>query len=246
MFLKVQNVHFAYNGTHRVLADISFNIAKGETLCVLGASGSGKSTLLKIIAGLLPRHVSDSYKGMVEFDNGGIDALKASGGLAYMFQEAALMNNQTVKANIEFPLKLLKQSPYTSIEDTIKIVGLTNSTDKYPKELSGGMKTRTALARSFVTRPELLLLDEPFSALDLGWKNTLHQELKTLQRRDVTTTIIVTHDVEEALDIANKILILSHSGKILRTFDTTRDDKEMIASIASKIIIEDHQASVVL
>jgi ABC-type nitrate/sulfonate/bicarbonate transport system ATPase subunit len=244
MALKVQNISFGYSSNTQILDNISFEVSHGKVFCVLGASGSGKSTLLRIIADLLPDNKSSYFSGKVQFNNQNINKLKLTGKLAFMFQEPTLMNNLTVEENIEFPFRLLNKMPQTSVEDTIKIVGLTDSTKKYPKELSGGMKTRTALARSFITQPKLLLLDEPFSALDLGWRNTLYGELKTLQKRDNTTIIIVTHDIDEALEISDKVLILSHNGSMLQTYDVTATNKSEIAEEAKKIVIDDHQISV--
>lgn len=246
MALMVQNIFFGYSSSTRILDNISFEVSQGKVFCVLGASGSGKSTLLRIIAGLLPDGKNSNFSGEVKFSNQNINNLKLTGELAFMFQEPTLMNNLTVEENIEFPFRLLNRIPQISIEDTIKIVGLTDSIKKYPKELSGGMKTRTALARSFITRPKLLLLDEPFSALDLGWRNTLYEELKTLQKRDTTTIIIVTHDIDEALEISDNILILSHNGNMLQTYDVSTTNKSEIAKEAKKIIIDDHLTSVAI
>ena len=244
MALIVENIHFGYSSAIKILDNISFDVSFGKVFCVLGASGSGKSTLLRVIAGILPDNRNNCFSGDVKFNELNISKIKLDGALAFMFQEPTLMNNLTVKENIEFPFRLLNKIPQTPVEDTIRIVGLTDSMNKYPKELSGGMKTRTALARSFVTRPKLLLLDEPFSALDLGWRNTLHGELKTLQKRDNTTVVIVTHDIDEALEISDKILILGHNGNVLQTYDVTSTNKSDIAIEAKKTIIEDHQISV--
>lgn len=243
MALIVQNINFGYSSSTQILDNVSFEVFHGKVFCVLGASGSGKSTLLRIIAGLLPDNKSSYFSGEVNFDEKNISKLKLTGELAFMFQEPTLMNNLTVKDNIQFPFQLLNKKPQYCIEDTIKIVGLTDSTKKYPQELSGGMKTRTALARSFITRPKLLLLDEPFSALDLGWKNTLYRELAILQKRDNTTIIIVTHDIEEALEISDNILILSHNGRVLQTYDVNEISKSDISKEAKEIIISDHLKS---
>ena len=125
------------------------------------------------------------------------------------------MPNLNVGENIILPLKVMKTAFTKEAEKTIKLVGLQNFKESYPSELSGGMKTRVALARSFITNPELLLLDEPFSSLDIGWKNKLYEELKQLQNINNTTILIVSHDIEEVLKIADKIILIGYDGSII-------------------------------
>lgn len=240
MSLNVENVSFSYSKDQRILENITFGVNAGETICILGASGSGKSTLLKIVAGILPSNNEHLYSGAVTFDGKPLDSLKSCGQLSYMFQEPALMPNLTVKGNIEFPTRILKKSFHYSVGDTIKTVGLNSSMHKYPKDLSGGMKTRTAMARSFITQPAVLLLDEAFSSLDGGWQDSLYKELKTLQKRDNTAVILVTHSVDEAIELADNIFILSHRGVLLQQYELKNLDKEQVRCSAKKIILEDH------
>jgi ABC-type nitrate/sulfonate/bicarbonate transport system ATPase subunit len=122
------------------------------------------------------------------------------------------MPNLTVKENIELPLKIKGISADFKVRELIATVGLTEYENYLPKQLSGGMKTRVSLARSFVTEPELLLLDEPFSALDIAWKSKLYVELEKLRNKFNSTVLIVTHDVQEALLLANKVAVLSKDG----------------------------------
>ncbi len=240
MELTVENICFGYTKTKLILNNISFSIKEGETIAIVGSSGSGKTSLLKIIASLLPNNKSQKYSGEIKIDKTSINDLKLSGGLAYMFQEPTLMPNLTVKGNIEFPEKILHKSFNKSVEDTIRIVGLTDAVNKYPKDLSGGMKTRCSMARNFISQPKLLMLDEPFSSLDIGWKNSLYKELKTLQKRDNTAIVMVTHDIDEAIELADKILILSHSGTVLKKFLLTETNRDDIRIKAKQIILDDH------
>lgn len=242
MSLQVENISFGYAKGHLILQDISFCVNAGETFCILGASGSGKSTLLKIIAGLLPNSKKNIYSGSVTFNSKSVEALKMSGSLSYMFQEPALLPNLTVQGNIELPTRILRKSFHYSVQDTIKTVGLGASIEKYPRDLSGGMRTRTALARSFITQPSVLILDEAFSSLDVGWQSSLYAELKTLQKRDNTAVVLVTHNVDEAIELADKIFILSHTGTLLQQYDLCKADVEQVRKFAKEIILQDHYA----
>jgi ABC-type nitrate/sulfonate/bicarbonate transport system ATPase subunit len=238
--LKVENISFGYTNDNLILEDISFCVDKGETFCILGASGSGKSTLLKVIAQILPNSRKNVCSGSVTFNSESIDKLKQAGRLSYMFQEPALLPNLTVRGNIELPTRILQKSFQHSVQDTIRTVGLNASIEKYPRDLSGGMRTRTAMARSFITQPSVLLLDEAFSSLDVGWQNSLYKELKTLQKRDNTAVVLVTHNVDEAVELADKILILSHRGTVLQQYDLRNADVEYVRKAAKEIILKDH------
>jgi NitT/TauT family transport system ATP-binding protein len=139
-----------------------------------------------------------------------------TGYLSFMFQEPSLMPNLNVRDNIEFPLRLRGESVDIDFVDSlISTVGLKEHQNKLPKELSGGMKTRVSLARAFVTKPELLLLDEPFSALDISWRYEMYTYLDKIKEKLSTTVILVTHDIQEAVLLADKILVLSKEGRII-------------------------------
>ncbi|MCB0752710.1 MAG: ABC transporter ATP-binding protein [Ignavibacteriae bacterium] len=196
---------------------VSLSIDKGEFLSILGASGSGKSTLLRLISNILPASSKHDLEGNVTiFENTPQEYLN-TGKLSFMFQEAALMPNLNVVDNIKFPLKLKGDSINNSfINDLIEVIGLENHKNKYPSELSGGMKTRVSLARAFVTKPELLLLDEPFSALDVSWKFELYRYLKEFAAKYNTTVILVTHDIQESIVLGDKVVVISKAGSILR------------------------------
>lgn len=212
--IDCKNIHFSFLPEKKVLSGISFSLIKGHTLAIVGASGCGKSTLLRILSGILPNSKDISLKGDITIDGLTPDQYRQTGKLAFMFQEATLMPHLTVKQNIELPLKIKGNSNEQKINNLIKAVGLEEYSNYLPKQLSGGMKTRVALARSFSTNPELLLLDEPFSALDIAWKSKLYVELEKLREDTDSTVVIVTHDVQEALLLADHVIVMNSSGGI--------------------------------
>lgn len=211
--IHAKDISFHYTEGKQVLQNISFDLEKGNTLAIVGASGCGKSTLLRIISGILP--CTNSNQSYISIDGMTPDQYRQTGKLAFMFQEATLMPHLTVRQNIELPIKIKGSNDPQKITDLIKAVGLEEYANYLPKQLSGGMKTRVALARAFVTEPELLLLDEPFSALDIGWKSDLYKRLVSLSH---TTIVIVTHDVQEAILLADKIIVLNRKGSIQASF----------------------------
>ena len=211
--INLINISFSYQD-RIVLDDISFNLAKGETIAIAGASGCGKSTLLRLISGILPNRSQNQLNGNIYINGLVPKEYRIKGKLSFMFQENALMPNLSVKDNIALPLKIQGVTDNLKVNNFIEIVGLQAYTDFLPKHLSGGMKTRVALARSFINNPDLLLLDEPFSALDISWKSKLYKELDKLRNRFNTTMIVVTHDVQEALLLANHIVVLNNAGEI--------------------------------
>ena len=215
MSLTIENLSFGYIKQKRILKDISFLVERGKTLGVIGISGTGKSTLLKVVADFVEASDKKNLVGDVSFEGSSIKTLKATGKFSFMFQEPTLMPNLNVWENITLPFTILNQPLTASIDKTIRLVGLSNYKEAYPNALSGGMKTRVALARSFITNPELLLLDEPFSSLDIGWKNKLYQELEELQKLNNTTVILVSHDLEEVLHIADSIILIGSEGTII-------------------------------
>lgn len=233
MFLKGEQISFGYAAEKRVLNGVSFALDKSETLSVVGASGCGKSTLLRIISGILPTAQDNWLKGQININGQTPDEYRKSGKLAFMFQEATLMPNLTVRENIAFPLKIKGIRDNEKVKNLLYTVGLEEHSNKLPKELSGGMKTRVALARSFVTGPELLLLDEPFAALDIAWKSKLYIELEKLREQYQTTIIFVTHDIQEALLLSNKIIVLGKSGT--RLYDGAIDTDFSIPKRVSDI-----------
>jgi iron(III) transport system ATP-binding protein len=199
------------------LKDVSLDVYEGEFVCFLGPSGCGKTTLLRCIAGLDIQTV-----GRVEQAGRDISTLPPSErDFGIVFQSYALFPNLTVKKNLAYGLENRRQ-PRAAIDERVRelleLVGLTGQDDKYPAQLSGGQQQRVALARALATSPGLLLLDEPLSALDAKVRVYLRHEVRQLQRRLGITTIMVTHDQEEALTMADRIVVMDH-GVIVQVGD---------------------------
>ncbi|HGL5935021.1 TPA: ABC transporter ATP-binding protein, partial [Clostridioides difficile] len=197
-----------------VLNNISLDIEEGEFLCLLGPSGCGKTTLLRIIAGL-----EDVNSGTIILQDKDITNLEPSKrGFGIVFQSYALFPNMTAYNNIAFPLKerkVSKEKIDNKVKEVLETVGLTNEAHKYPKALSGGQQQRIAIARALALEPKFLLLDEPMSALDAKVRHKLRMDIKRLQKELNITTIMVTHDQEEAITMADKIAILN-GGDIMQ------------------------------
>lgn len=194
------------------LKDIRFKIAKGEFVCLLGKSGSGKSTLLKIVAGL-----DRDYKGIVSLENEAIEVARKSGKISMVFQEDLLLPHLDVFENIAFGLRIAKYSKdeiKVKVEEILKKLDLEKMKNKYPNELSGGERQRVSIGRALVTGPKLLLMDEPFSALDYNLKKAMQKLVKSLQKELGVTTLFITHDRDEAFILADKIGIME-SGKLV-------------------------------
>lgn len=217
MFLSGKNISFGYTAQKTVLQEVSLALRKSATMAVVGASGCGKSTLLRIISGILPGSNKQMLSGMVSINGLTPDQYRRSGKLAFMFQESTLMPNLTVRENIAFPLLIKGCKDDEKVTNLLRTVGLEGDAYKLPGQLSGGMKTRVALARSFVTDPELLLLDEPFSALDIAWKSKLYLELERLKELNNTTVVLVTHDVQEAILLSDEVTVIGNSGRQIRS-----------------------------
>lgn len=232
MFITAKQIDFHYRDDLRVLRQVSFDVEKGSTLAIVGASGCGKSTLLRIIAGILPHTKVNSLKGEMTINGMTPDQYRKSGKLAFMFQEPTLMPNLTVKENIEFPLKIKGLQDDDRVSELLSAVGLERFKDYFPIQLSGGMKTRVALARSFVTDPELLLLDEPFAALDISWKSRLYRELERLLEIHKTTVVFVTHDVQESLLLSSNVMVFDSKGSVKAQFEI-KSDKSISSRVAN-------------
>lgn len=159
------------------------------------------------------------------------------GNLSFMFQTPTLFPNLTVEENIRLPLQIKRSNTRPSINALIETVGLSAYRHYYPRQLSGGMRTRVALARSFITKPKLLLLDEPFSALDVAWKDTLFNELRQLMQDYGTTVILVTHDISEAIELADTIICLGIRGELLLQED--KDGREDLYTIIKSEILSE-------
>ena len=210
-YLKVRDVTKRF-GTFVALDGVSFAIPRGEFVCFLGPSGCGKTTLLRCIAGL-----EVPSRGAMIQDGRDITRLPpAERDFGIVFQSYALFPNLTAAENIAFGLKSLgraKAEVKARVAELLEVVGLTGHERKYPAQLSGGQQQRVALARALATSPGLLLLDEPLSALDAKVRARLRREIRTVQKRLGVTTIMVTHDQEEAQTMADRILVM-REGKV--------------------------------
>ena len=207
-YLKIKNLTKRFD-EFTALNDISLDIFESEFVCFLGPSGCGKTTLLRAIAGL-----DIQTMGTIEQNGDDISALPpAKRDFGIVFQSYALFPNLTVNKNVAYGLEnrnLPKPKIKARVEELLKLVSLPEQGTKYPAQLSGGQQQRIALARALATSPGLLLLDEPLSALDARVRDHLRSEIKSLQRRLGVTTIMVTHDQEEALTMADRIVVMDN------------------------------------
>ncbi|MBD1382168.1 ATP-binding cassette domain-containing protein [Metabacillus arenae] len=213
-FLKVEGVskHF---GQFTALEQISFQMNKNEFVCLLGPSGCGKTTLLRLIAGL-----DQATKGRIYVNERDITNLPpAKRNFGIVFQSYALFPNLTALKNVEFGLKakkIPKQQVREKAMEALELVDLLHVMDKHPAQLSGGQQQRVSLARALALSPEFLLLDEPLSALDAKVREKLRYEIRMIQEKTGIPTIMVTHDQEEALTMADKIIVMNNA-KIVQT-----------------------------
>lgn len=225
MFLTINHLskHFqTRSGKLTVLEDIDLSIEQGEFVCVVGSSGSGKSTLLRQIAGLDSPSLGD-----VRIEGQVVKGPGADRGM--VFQQYTLYPWMTVRENIEFGLKLQGISKRQRCEQSsyyLNMVGLTEFATTLPKVLSGGMKQRVAIARALASEPKILLMDEPFGALDVHAKESMHEFMLDLWERTPITVFMITHDVEEAVFLADRVFALSsHPGTIRKEFKINLPDR---------------------
>ncbi len=215
-FVSVQNLQKSYAGSP-VFENIDCQIERGQFVTLLGPSGCGKSTLLRCIAGLTPVD-----GGNILLDGHDIVPLSPQKrGIGMVFQSYALFPNMTVEQNVAFGLRMQKVKADESLQrvrEALDLVELGSFAGRYPHQLSGGQCQRVALARSLVTRPRLLLLDEPLSALDARIRKHLREQIRAIQRELGLTTIFVTHDQEEALTMSDRIFLMNQ-GRIVQSGD---------------------------
>ncbi len=205
-YLKIENVWKAF-GKFLALKDVSLEIHEGELICFLGPSGCGKTTLLRAIAGLDLQTKGSVHQGGKDVSN--LPPSERDFGI--VFQSYALFPNLTIEKNVAFGLENTGRSKAeitARVSELLTMVGLSDQSKKYPAQLSGGQQQRIALARAIATNPGLLLLDEPLSALDAKVRVYLRHEIKELQRQLGVTTVMVTHDQEEALAMADRIVVM--------------------------------------
>ena len=210
-FLKIEQLAKAYVAERPVFADVSFTLDKGEFVCIIGHSGCGKTTILNVLAGLDP-----ASAGLVFMDGREVAGPSLERGV--VFQGHALMPWLTVRQNIAFAVRSRwtdwsTRQVQEHVEKYVAMVGLSPAIDKKPSELSGGMKQRVGIARAFAIVPKMLLLDEPFGALDALTRGTIQDELMGIVRQTQQTVFMITHDVDEAILLADRILLMSNGSE---------------------------------
>ena len=211
MSITIQNVSKSF-GSFKALQNISLDIASGELIALLGPSGSGKTSLLRIIAGL-----EGLDEGVILFDGQNITNVNPKErNVGFVFQHYALFRHMTVFDNVAYGLKVRprksrpsKEAIKQKVMELLQLVKLENFADRYPSQLSGGQRQRVALARALAVEPKVLLLDEPFGALDAKVRKELRRWLRKLHDEYHITSIFVTHDQEEALDVADRIIVMN-------------------------------------
>jgi NitT/TauT family transport system ATP-binding protein len=216
-------------GETEALRDVSFELVRGGFLSILGPSGCGKSTLLRVVADLVP---PASGKASL-FGRTPAEARRARE-LGFVFQDAALLPWRTVRENVELPREIgdgaRLSSGGQSPEELLELVGLSQWHGSYPHELSGGMRQRVSIARALVTGPKILLMDEPFGALDEITRDRLNDELLRIWRETGTTILFVTHSIPEALYLGQRVLVLAaHPGRVRELVDPRLPEERSLA-----------------
>lgn len=218
--LEVINVSKSFDG-NQVLKDISIELNKGELVCLLGVSGGGKTTLFNIISGLLP---PDNGKVLLD----GKDVTSCPGHVSYMLQKDLLLPYRTIEDNVALPLLLKgmkKREARMKISPMFSQFGLEGTQKKYPSQLSGGMRQRAALFRTYMFSKDVALLDEPFSALDTITKSSMHKWYLGIMEQIRLSTLFITHDIDEAILISDRIYLLSGSPGEIRGEIIIREPK---------------------
>jgi sulfate/thiosulfate transport system ATP-binding protein len=238
MSIEIRHVRKTY-GRFSALTDVSLSVPEGELIALLGPSGSGKTTLLRIIAGLEMPDPGPASEVRIQ----GVDISKQSvrdRRIGFVFQHYALFRHMTVFENIAFGLRAMPRKQRSSrevirtrVEELLELVQLGKWASHYPSQLSGGQRQRVALARVLAIQPRVMLLDEPFGALDARIRRELRQWLRDLHRRVGLTTVLVTHDHEEALEVADRIVVM-HDAKI----EQVAPPDEILAFPASTFVRE--------
>ena len=229
--LTLTNIHYSYHelsGETKALENISFTVNPGEFIAIVGPSGCGKSTLLSMIAGLI-----HPEEGNITFDGKSLTCAKTR--IGYMLQKDHLFEWRTILENILLGLEIQKNVTKETKEHALNLLstyGLAEFADAKPSQLSGGMRQRAALIRTLVLEPDLLLLDEPFSALDYQTRLNVSDDIWKIIKQEGKAAILVTHDLSEAVSMADRILVLSaRPGKLIKdvtvSFDNLKEDSPM-------------------
>jgi NitT/TauT family transport system ATP-binding protein len=246
----LQGVGKRFLGSEKpVIAGIDLAIERGEFVSIIGPSGCGKSTLLKLVAGLIP-----CSKGEIAIDGAKPEA--ARGLMSFVFQDATLLPWRTVEKNVGLALELEGKPRAENAARTaelLELVGLSDVAKHYPRQLSGGMKMRTSIARALATKPRLLLMDEPFAALDEMTRDRMNEELLRLREEQNWTVLFVTHSVAEAVFLASRVIVLApHPGRVAHVVEIdlpyprtqeTRDSEayDELVNRTSRLLREAHR-----
>jgi len=211
--LSIEGLAKTYTAGRPVFADVSFTLDRGEFVCVIGHSGCGKTTILNVLAGLDTASAGHVFMDGREVVGPGLER-------GVVFQGHALMPWLTVRRNIAFAVESRwpgwsRAQVDAQVEKNVALVGLSHAIDKKPSQLSGGMKQRVGIARAFAIQPKMLLLDEPFGALDALTRGTIQDELMAIVRHTQQTVFMITHDVDEAILLADRILLMSNGAESL-------------------------------
>lgn len=220
--IEVKDLGVSFQGSHgevvQALTGVNLNIYKGEFVSLLGPSGCGKTTLLRSVADL-----QEPTEGTVRIGGMTPKEVRLQQKFGFVFQQPVLFDWRTVKKNIELPLEIMyysKEDRSKRADEMLEMVGLTKFADHFPKQLSGGMQQRVNIARAFGLRPEILLMDEPFSALDEFTKEKLHEDLLRIWRQTNKTVLFVTHNIQEAVFLSDRVCVLSpHPGRLSAVVD---------------------------
>ena len=214
--IEIEHLDFCYSEGQKVIEDFNLSIYDQELITIVGASGCGKSTLLNIIAGLLP-----PTSGLAKIN--GVAITQPGPDRTMVFQDDAVFHWYTVRQNVEYGLrvqKIQKQERDRLVDHYISLVGLNAAIDLYPRQLSGGMRKRVDVARAIATKPEVLLMDEPFAALDVLTKQRLQEEFLNIWSANRVTVIFVTHDLEEALFLSDRVVVMTpNPGRVRALVD---------------------------
>lgn len=230
--IQLNQVTIGYPGQAPIISDLTLTIPKGKFVTLLGESGSGKTTLLKAINGLVPHQSGDLSvmgKTLKEWD-----MIQLRRRIGYVIQQIGLFPHMTIADNITYVPSLDKSKPVYGVEELLDLVGIeTSYKDRYPRELSGGQRQRVGVARALANDPEVLLMDEPFGAVDEITRGILQDEIMRIQSKLNKTILFVTHDIEEALKLGDQILLMK-SGRI----EQNGTKQEMIFNHATPYVTE--------
>lgn len=239
--LKIEHLYKSYDGKC-ALNDIDFAVQNGEFLSILGPSGCGKTTLLRILIGLL-----EPTSGNIIMDGNDITYFSpAERNMGIVFQNYALFENMTVLGNVEYALKIKKNTRTTARAKALEMLdfmGLNECIDKKPRDISGGQQQRVAIARTLILNPEIILFDEPMSALDVDTRLSLRSEIKKLQKEFATTMIYITHDQEEAFAMSDRIMVM-HDANLVQIDTPEKIIQNPANDYVKQFVIDNLQAKI--